>query len=65
MTMENVKIDENLYGYIYVFINDESFKNEPIGSLQFKSYQKLNPKFCIKVYYKDYEQNYEVKNKIL
>ncbi len=61
MTMENVKIDENLYGYIYVFINDGSFKNEPIGSLQFKSYQKLNPIFCVKVYYKDYEQNYEIK----
>lgn len=61
MAMENVKIDDSLYGYIYVFINDGSFKNEPIGSLQFKSYQKMNPIFCIKVYYKDYEQNYEVK----
>lgn len=26
----NIKFDE-LYGYIYVFINDGNFKNEPVG----------------------------------
>lgn len=61
MEMENVNVDENIYGYIYVFKNDGTFKNEPVGSLQYKSYNNLKPIDVIKIYYKDYVQYYENK----
>jgi hypothetical protein len=64
MTMENVIIDENIFGYIYVFKNNGDFKNEPIDSLQYKSYKDLIPIDIVKIYYKDFKEYYELKNYI-
>lgn len=64
MTMKNVVIDENLEGYIYVFSNDGNFVNEPEGSLQFKSYNNLNPVAVKKIIYKDFSPLYKVETKI-
>jgi len=61
MTMENVNIDEDICVYVYVFKNDDAFKNDPIGSLQYKSYRDLIPIDVVKIYYKDYMQYYENK----
>jgi len=60
MQMQNVRTDDELEGYIYVFINDGSFKNEPKESLQFKSYKELTPIECEKIKYKDYKHLYEI-----
>lgn len=59
MNMENVVTDDNLRGYIYVFVNDGSFIREPDWSLQFKSYNNLRPYKKIDVIYKDYKHLYE------
>ena len=59
MIMENVVTDDNLCGYIYVFVNDGSFVNEPEGSLQFKSYNNLIPYRKIEVIYKDFKYLYK------
>ncbi|MDD2203069.1 MAG: hypothetical protein PHT75_01230 [Bacilli bacterium] len=59
MQMKNVLISNDLEGYIYVFANDGTFKNEPAGSLQFKSYNKLAPIRCEKIDFNDYNHLYE------
>lgn len=61
MTMENVKVLDNFIGYIYVFVNDGTFKNDPTGSLQFKSYKELIPVFVKEIQFKDYKELYEIK----
>jgi len=61
MVMENVIIPENLEGYIYVFEKDDSFENVPIGSFQYKSHSNLKPNKVLKVNYKDYKNNYKIK----
>lgn len=63
MRMENVVVDDNLEGYIYVFCNDGSFVNDPVGSLQFKSFNNLNPIACQKVCYSDFSHLYEISGK--
>lgn len=62
MIMKNVLIDEFITGYIYVFINNGKFKNEPKGSLQYKSFNNLHPIDVIKIKYTDYKDNYKVIN---
>lgn len=59
MTMSNVVIDENIEGYIYVFKYDEAFVNDPVGSLQYKSYKSLKPIDKVKVKYKDFKKYYK------
>ena len=63
MRMKNVIVDDDLAGYIYVFSNDGSFVNEPVGSLQFKSYNDLEPVACEKILYKDFSYLYDVELK--
>lgn len=63
MTMENVTIPENLEGYVYVFEYDEKFVNDPIGSLQYKSYTNLKPIDILKINYNDFKSYYEVTQK--
>lgn len=61
MIMENVVIDESIKGYIYVFeIDNSMIKDE--NSYQYKCYEEKTPIDIIEVYYKDYEEFYEVKN---
>lgn len=62
MAMENVIIDENMIGYIYVFKDDGSFINRPLGSLQYKSFKNLVPIDVIKIYYQDFKKYYEIRN---
>lgn len=62
MTMENVNIDENIIGYIYVFHYDERIKKDSGSSLQYKSFEKLIPIDIIQVCYKDFKEYYYLKN---
>lgn len=64
MVMENVNIDENIVGYIYVFEKEDTMiKDEK--SYQYKCYEELVPCDIIEVCYKDYAQYFEVKNNCL
>lgn len=61
MTMKNVVVNKNFEGYLYVFVNDGSFVNEPVGSLQYKSYLALVPIDIIIISYQDYQNYYEIR----
>lgn len=59
MKMENVNIDENIIGYIYVFKKDDKMiKDEK--TYQYKCYEKLIPIDIVEIKYKDYSHLYEV-----
>lgn len=61
MLMENVNIDENIKGYIYVFEkNNNMFKDE--NTYQYKCYEELVPLDVIEIYYKDFQEYFECKN---
>lgn len=62
MVMENVNIDENIVGYIYVFKKDEDMIKDE-HSYQYKCYKELIPIDVIEVCYKDYAQYYELQNR--
>ena len=61
MMMENVNIDKDIEGYIYVFHNEENIKKDE-DSFQYKSFDELIPIYILKIKYKDFEVFYEVKN---
>ena len=61
MTMENVVIPDDLEGYIYVFSYNNFFKNDPQDSLQYKSYQNLQPIDVVSVHYSDFKEHYLLK----
>lgn len=60
MLMKNVKVRDDMYGYVYIFENTEDFYNEPQGSLQYKSYQDLIPVDVVKIQYVNFKQYYQV-----
>lgn len=61
MIMDNVEeLDDNANGYIYVFEYNDSFINDPEGSLQYKSYESLKPIDMFEIYYKDFKHLYSV-----
>ena len=61
MIMENVSIDRDIEGYIYVFYNERSIKKDE-DSFQYKAFNELIPIDVVRVKYKDFEEFYEVKN---
>jgi hypothetical protein len=63
MKMENVIIPEFLEGYVYVFEYNKTFVNEPLGSLQYKSYDNLKPIDVLKINYNDFQSFYEINQK--
>lgn len=58
MKMKNVKIDENIYGYIYVFKKDKDMIKDD-DSYQYKCYKEKEPIDIVKIYYKDYKKYYK------
>ena len=61
MYMENVNIEDDMMGYIYVFTkNDKMIKDDK--SYQYKCYTPLT--FCdvVEIYFKDYKKYYEINN---
>lgn len=59
MIMRNIIITDNINGYIYVFKKTDEFVNDPVGSLQYKSYNPLIPVDVIKVNYEDFKRYYQ------
>jgi hypothetical protein len=64
MSMNNVRIDEEIIGYIYVFENDGTFINSPINSMQYKTYKELIPIDILTIQYKAFKQYYQDNTKI-
>ena len=62
MIMENVNIDENIVGYIYVLLKDEDMIKDN-DSYQYKCFKEKQPIDIIKVTYKDFKEYYEIANK--
>lgn len=62
MTMSGVNIDEDIIGYIYVFLKDDDMIKDS-DSYQYKCYKELVPIDIVEVCYKDYMKYYEVISK--
>lgn len=60
MTMENVNIDENIIGYVYVFLKDDDMVKDN-DSYQYKCYKSKRPIDIVKVTYRDFKSYYCVK----
>ncbi len=56
MKMKNVRIDENITGFVYVLKKTDDMVNSPKGSKQWKSYKEMKPIDVLKVEYKDYSK---------
>lgn len=63
MIMQNVNIDENIKGYIYVFEKSNNmFKDE--RTYQYKCYEELVPLDVVEIYYRDFQEYFECRNDI-
>ena len=62
MRMFGVNIDDDIIGYIYVFLKDDDMIKDS-DSYQYKYYKELVPIDVIEVCYKDYMKYYEVVSK--
>lgn len=60
MEMENVRIDENIIGYVHVFMLDDCMIKDD-NSYQYKCFKKLKPIDVVEVKYKDYMKYYSVR----
>ena len=59
MIMENVNISDDITGYVYVFLkNDTMIKDK--NTYQYKYYPKLTPIDVVEVKYKDYKKYYKL-----
>jgi hypothetical protein len=59
MVMKNVKVDEDIVGYIYVFKKDDDMIKYK-HSYQYKCHKSLIPVDVVEIKYKDYKQYYEI-----
>lgn len=58
MKMSNVNTDNEIVGYIYVFLKDDDMIKDD-ESYQYKCYKELKPIDIVEVKYKDYKQYYQ------
>lgn len=57
MVMENVNVDENMTGYVYVFKKDNTMIKDN-DSYQYKCFTELVPIDIIEICYSDYKEYY-------
>lgn len=57
--MDNVNVDEELEGFIYVFNYDDSYTHEG-RSIQYKCYENIVPIDVVKVKFKDFMNYYTI-----
>lgn len=57
--MDNVNIDDELVGYIYVFDYNDSYAHES-GSIQYKCYGNVTPIDVIKIKFRDFKKYYTI-----
>ena len=61
MTMENVNIDENIIGYVYVFLKDDDMVKDN-DSYQYKCYKQKKPIDVVEITYRDFKSYYQITN---
>jgi len=61
MTMENVNVDENIVGYIYVFLRDDDMIKDN-DSYQYKCYKQKKPIDVVEITYRDFKSYYQITN---
>lgn len=59
INMNNVNIDDNMEGYIYVIPYDEAYEHHG-RSIQYKSHDNIKPIETIKIKFGDYKQFYNI-----
>ena len=68
VVMDNVNVDDELEGYIYVFDYDDSYTHEG-RSIQYKCYKNVVPIDVVSIKFKDFKNFYSInidkKNKTL
>ncbi len=57
--MDNVNVDDELEGYIYVFDYDDSYEHES-RSIQYKCHKNVAPIDAIKIKFKDFREYYTI-----
>lgn len=58
---ENVKIDDDIEGFIYVFPYSDNYEHHG-RSIQYKCYENIKPVDVVKVRFEDFKKYYKIKN---
>lgn len=58
---ENVNIDDNIEGFIYVFPFNDSYEHNG-RSIQYKCHESIRPLDVVKVRFSDFKKYYEINN---
>jgi len=58
---ENVNIDDNIVGYIYVFPFVENYEHQK-SSIQYKCYKNITPIDVIKIKFSEFKKYYSINN---
>ena len=61
--MNNVNINDDIEGYIYVFPFDEKYEHQK-NSIQYKCHEKIKPIDIVKVKFSEYKQYYIINSDI-
>lgn len=61
--MNNVNVDDDLTGYVYVFSYDETYEHYG-RSIQYKCHKAIQPIDVIKIKFSDYKMYYEINQDI-
>lgn len=64
INMNNVNVDDNMEGYIYVIPYDESYEHHG-RSIQYKSHDNIKPIETIKIKFGDYKQFYNINRDVI
>ena len=63
VNMDNVRLDDEQIGYIYVFPFDTKYKNNG-NTIQYKCYEQIKPINIVEVKFKDYKKYYSITNEV-
>ena len=61
--MDNVIVDDDIEGYIYVFMFDEKYEHQKKSS-QYKCHESIKPSDVVKVRFADFKEYYDINRNI-
>lgn len=64
INMNNVNVDDDMEGYIYVIPYDESYEHHG-RSIQYKSHSNIKPIETIKIRFSDYKHFYSINGNVI
>ncbi len=56
--MNNVVVDDNLEGYVYIFNYSSEYEHTNENSIQYKSHKNIKPIDVIKIRFADFKRYY-------